>query len=307
MDFVKHPLVPAAVLVVLLWAAPSPVRAGDGCLTCHRGLGDRPSTLFSHDVHARRGVTCAGCHGGNPGSDDMETAMNKAAGFIGKPSGDAISVMCAGCHADSARMASFHSSLPTDQFAALQQSVHGRLALNGRERIVQCTTCHGAHGVLPVNDPGSPVYPLNVVATCTSCHNNAQYMRRYNPALAVDQLEKYRTSVHGLRNAAGDGRVAECASCHGSHGILSVKDVRSSVYPPNIPATCAACHSNPEHMRGYGIPTDQFEKFSRSVHGSLSCRRKTSAPPRATAATATTVRLPRGSSRSPKSAEHATR
>ena len=35
----------------------------------------------------------------------------------------------------------------------------------------------------------------------------------------------------------------------------------------NLPATCASCHSNPEHMRGYGIPTDQFAKYSRSVHG----------------------------------------
>jgi hypothetical protein len=204
----------------------------------------------------------------------MEQAMSKGAGFLGKPAGDEISLMCARCHADSVMMAGFHSRLPTGQFAALQQSVHGRLSLNGKERIVQCTTCHGAHGIVPVSDPSSPVHPLNVVATCTSCHNNAQYIRQYNPALAVDQLEKYRTSVHGTKNAAGDGRVAECASCHGSHGILPANDVRSRVYPTNLPGTCASCHSDPEHMRGYGIPTDQFAKYSRSVHGTALLMKK---------------------------------
>jgi Cytochrome c554 and c-prime len=118
-----------------------------------------------------------------------------------------------------------------------------------------------------VNDPQSPVYPLNVVKTCTSCHSNATIMKTYNPSLAVDQLEKYRTSVHGMRNAKGDPNVAECASCHGSHNIRSHTDAKSRVYPLNIPKTCAECHSNPEHMKPYGIPTDQYEKFAGSVHG----------------------------------------
>ena len=92
-------------------------------------------------------------------------------------------------------------------------------------------------------------------------------MRTYNPSLPVDQLDKYRTSVHGIRNAKGDHKVAECASCHGSHDILAVKDVRASVYPTNIPSTCSKCHSNVQYMKEYNIPTDQFELFSKSVHG----------------------------------------
>jgi predicted CXXCH cytochrome family protein len=263
-----HTLPAAALALSLLLSAPSSgARAEDGCLTCHRGLGDKPSSLFAHDVHARHGVTCAGCHGGDAATDDMEKGMNKGAGFVGKPAGDEISRMCARCHADTTVMAGFHSHLPTGQFAELQGSVHGRLSLSGKERMVQCTTCHGAHGILAASDPLSPVNPLKIVATCTSCHANANFIRQYNPALAVDQLEKYRTSVHGARNAAGDPRVAECASCHGSHGILPAKDVRSRVYPTNLPGTCAGCHSDPGHMRGYGIPTDQFAKYARSVHG----------------------------------------
>ena len=257
----------AAVIGAALALLSPRAMGGDGCLSCHQGLGDKPSALWSHDVHARHGVGCAGCHGGNPASEDMEKAMSRDAGFLGKPAGDAISLMCARCHADSARMASLGAAVRTDQFALLQQSVHGRLALDGKQRILQCTACHGAHGILPVADPASPVGPLRVTATCASCHSNAAYIRRYNPALPVDQLEKYRTSVHGVRNAAGDARAAQCVSCHGNHGILPAHDVRSSVYPTNLPATCARCHSNAALMASYGIPTDQYEKYAKSVHG----------------------------------------
>ena len=241
--------------------------AADQCFTCHESLADKPSSLFKHDIHHQKGVSCADCHGGDAGSDDMERAMDKSKGFIGIPKGDQVSEVCAKCHANGERMNQFHSSLPTNQFESLKASVHGKLSTTGKERIVQCITCHDAHGIVSVKNPASPVYPLNVVKTCTKCHANAAFMQTYNPSLSVDQLEKYRTSVHGMRNAKGDPKPAECASCHGSHEILPAADVRSRVYPTNLPGTCASCHSNKEYMKAYGIPTDQFEKFSRSVHG----------------------------------------
>lgn len=254
-----------AVAVLLLRMSSS---AADQCLTCHEGLSDTPSTLFAHDVHRAKGITCAGCHGGDPMSDDMERAMSTDAGFIGVPKGDDISAVCAKCHSNAAMMIQqFNSDLPRNQAEALGMSVHGGLATSGKERIAQCTTCHNAHGIASVKDPASPVYPLNTVRMCTKCHADAAYMRTYNPALPVDQLEKYRTSVHGIRNKEGDTKVAECASCHGSHDIRDAKDAKSKVYPANLPATCGTCHSNPRYMKGYKIATDQLRKFSQSVHG----------------------------------------
>jgi hypothetical protein len=223
--------------------------AGDSCYECHKTAGDKPSELFQHDIHRQKGVTCAGCHGGNSRSDDMEQAMNKNAGYHGVPKGDEISRACAACHGSPEKMKSFGSSLPTTQWENLQSSVHGKLTLTGNEHIVQCTTCHNAHGIVPVKNPSSPVYPTNVVATCTRCHSNTALMRSYNPSLPVDQLQKYRTSVHGMRNAKGDIKTAECASCHGSHDIRSSKDVKSKVYAANLPSTCATCHSNAEYMK----------------------------------------------------------
>lgn len=256
-----------ALLLVSVFLPAAPAVGADECYRCHSALGDAASTLFRRDVHREKGVTCAGCHGGNAATDDVAKAMDPDAGFAGVPAGDAISERCAACHGDAAKMKELGSALPTDQMEHLRRSIHGKLSTSGKERIAQCTTCHRAHGIARVGDARSPVHPLNVTATCASCHTNATYMRAYNPSLPVDQLEKYRTSVHGRRNAAGDAKVAECASCHGSHEVMSSKDVRAKVYPTNIPATCGACHSDAGLMQQYGIPADQYAKYAASVHG----------------------------------------
>lgn len=253
--------------IVLTVAVAGAAMAADQCITCHQTLGDKPSESFRHDVHFAKGISCAGCHGGNPNATEMEQAMDSSAGYRGVPKGDDISRRCAHCHSSAETMKSYGSSLPTNQWELLQESVHGRLALTGSAHIAQCITCHNAHGIVHVKDPASPVYPLNVIQTCGSCHANAAFMRQYNPALPVDQVEKYRTSVHGMLNAKGDAKTAECASCHGSHNIRSAKDVKSSVYAVNLPQTCAKCHSDAGYMKAYNIPTDQYEKYSHSVHG----------------------------------------
>lgn len=251
----------------------------DRCYECHKTIEDKPSALFERDVHQRKGITCAGCHGGDPHTEEMADAMSPKAGFIGVPKGDAISATCEKCHGNPSVMHQWKSTLPTNQAENLRQSVHGKMAISGKGQMLQCTTCHGAHGILPATDPGSPVHPTRVVQTCGACHSNASFMRAYNPSLPVDQVEKYRTSVHGIRNAKGDTRVAECVSCHGNHDIQPAKDFRSRVHPINIPQTCARCHSDEQRMKPYGIPTNQFELFARSVHGKALLEKRDLAAP----------------------------
>ncbi|MFO7524488.1 MAG: cytochrome c3 family protein [Ignavibacteriaceae bacterium] len=239
----------------------------DQCFNCHEMLDDKAALLFKKDIHHLKGISCAACHGGDSSSDDMDLAMDPKKGYTGVPKGDAVSERCITCHSDSGRMKSFGSQLPTNQFENIKLSVHWKLALNGKEHIMQCTTCHNAHGIVPVSNPLSPANPVNVPKTCSKCHSNELFMISFNPALPVDQYQKYKTSRHGILNSRGDSKVAECASCHGSHYILPVKDVNSKVYPTNIPATCSKCHSDTEFMSNYKIPTDQYEKFAKSVHG----------------------------------------
>jgi hypothetical protein len=218
-------------------------------------------------VHRAAGLSCADCHGGDRKSDDMEVAMNARAGYIGVPTGNAISEACAACHDDEARMRAAGFKGETGQLRAIRASAHSRGTGSKKELIMQCTSCHGTHGIRRSADPVSPVSPLRVVSLCGSCHSNPEYMRRYNPALATDQVAKYRTSVHGKRNAGGDPKTATCADCHTAHGIKPATETTSSVNAFNIPATCGRCHSSEEYMRPYGLPVTQVQEYTNSVHG----------------------------------------
>jgi predicted CXXCH cytochrome family protein len=255
------------LFVITLLISENSIAQEDQCNNCHMEMEDNPSSLFQQDIHFKKGISCSGCHGGNSKSDDADIAMNKNNGFIGVPSGDKISLICSNCHSDSLKMRSYNSSLPTNQYQLLTTSVHNKISLDGKERILQCSTCHNAHGIKSVKDPKSTVYSLNIVKICINCHSNATYMRSYNPSIAIDQYQKYLSSVHGKLNKDGDPKAAECSDCHGSHDIRAADDVRSKVYSRNIPSTCSNCHSNKEYMKTYKIPTDQYEKYANDVHG----------------------------------------
>ncbi|PWB69955.1 hypothetical protein C3F09_09830 [candidate division GN15 bacterium] len=140
---------------------------------------------------------------------------------------------------------------------------------------LDCADCHGGDRTLGDMDSvrasagfrGAPDH-LAIPQFCARCHSDARYMHDHNPSLPVDQLEKYQTSIHGQRlMQKKDQKVATCVSCHTAHSIGSAKLPYSTTYPQNIPATCGHCHSDSAYMAGYGIPTDQVEKYSRSVHG----------------------------------------
>ncbi len=239
----------------------------DQCFDCHQEFEDPVAELYVQDIHYKKNVSCADCHGGNSRTEDMDEAMSEKSGFLGVPRGDRISELCARCHSDAQYMKTVTAAIETNQFSQYAESVHGRQIAAGTARLLQCTTCHGVHDILPVRHRRSKVSPANVVKTCAGCHGNASFMRQYDPSLPIDQFEKYKTSEHGRRWLRGDRKVAQCVSCHGSHEILPASDVRSSVHPINVPTTCSTCHSDAEYMKEYGIPVNQFERFSQSVHG----------------------------------------
>jgi predicted CXXCH cytochrome family protein len=150
-----------------------------------------------------------------------------------------------------------------------------------------CADCHGgdatrddmAEAMNPakgfVGKPG----PKQVPAFCGKCHSNAEQMKKFAPALRVDQEREYMTSVHGRQLRAGDEKVATCVSCHGNHGIRAINDPLSAVYPLNVAETCAKCHANSTYMGVYQISHDQYDKYRSSVHAkALYERQDLSAP-----------------------------
>ena len=167
---------------------------------------------------------------------------------------------CISCH----EMLSGRLGEPAGAFA---EDVHAEAGFG-------CAACHGGdptiQGPAAMDEAmgyiGRPS-PGQVPDVCGRCHSNAAFMRQYNPALRVDQLAEFVTSVHGQRLlGAADTAVATCASCHGAHGIRPASDPRSSVHPLNVAGTCEGCHSDPAHMEPYDIPTDQGEEYRTSVH-----------------------------------------
>ncbi len=137
-----------------------------------------------------------------------------------------------------------------------------------------CVFCHGgdpkAEDEEKAHDRkkgflGKPAHK-DIPALCGKCHSDAAVMKQFNPSLRVDQLAEYRTSGHGKRLAQGDVHVAECASCHGAHGILPVKDSRSPVSTRKIAETCNRCHGDAALMAAYKLPSDAFAKYQKSVH-----------------------------------------
>jgi predicted CXXCH cytochrome family protein len=140
-----------------------------------------------------------------------------------------------------------------------------------------CVACHGGDA----KDPGMTAMDRakgfigkparkDLAQVCGRCHSDARFMRQYNPSLRVDQVAEYYTSVHGQRlTGNGDEKVAVCSSCHPAHSIRPPSDPRSSVHPVKVAETCGRCHADAKYMAEYKIPTDQLEKYKKSVHWSM--------------------------------------
>ena len=176
-----------------------------------------------------------------------------------------------------------HAALPDQRLSAPAKTFSGPDV--HREKGFQCVDCHGgnptvadktkSHDVSGRNSSmafrGKPAGPV-IIATCARCHSDAEIMRTFAPKQRVDQATEYATSVHGRRLATGDPNVATCASCHGAHGIRLVSDAKSPVFPTNVAATCASCHTDAAHMAGYTLPdgsplpTHQFADYQKSIH-----------------------------------------
>jgi hypothetical protein len=154
---------------------------------------------------------------------------------------------------------------------------------------VGCEGCHGGDpspgladdldAMAPENGFRSAPDRLAVADFCATCHSNLEFMRKFDPQARVDQLTEYRTSTHGKRNAEGDPVPATCIDCHGAHGVRPVDRPDSPVYAANVPDTCSTCHNDGEKMKPYGLPTDQFALYRRSMHGMALLEREDTAAP----------------------------
>ena len=123
-----RPWLPAAMILLLLGAAlPAGAVDDEECLACHEGLTDDDDQPVAPDLekhpeslHGSMGLSCVDCH-----ADLAE--------FEGFHEDELEPADCSGCHADAADA-----------------------MLAGSHRDQLCSSCHGAHDILAIDDPDSP-------------------------------------------------------------------------------------------------------------------------------------------------------
>ncbi len=220
-------------------AAAKPAVANSECLDCHTGefkprkkglppewIGVRPE-IFAQSIHGK--LNCVDCHvtltGGYPHDAKIPPAQ------------------CASCHAQ-----------PAAQYAT---SIHGLSHQMGASDAASCTSCHGSHDIVPVKQPDSPVYKLNLPKTCGTCHDNPALTKEYRMG-KTEAAGHYLDSIHGRALVKMGLIVApSCNDCHGVHDIKRSIDRDSRTNHANIAKSCGTCHVGIE------------DTYNASVHGQL--------------------------------------
>ena len=212
----------------------------DACATCH-GEPDLweadqarlfiPQESLAEDVHFLEGVNCHDCHGGDPAVFDPGSLHAQEDGF--RTPLEETWKACVKCHEQQAL------GLGADVHAEAEKK-----AETDRDVPRACRACHGpkAHGIRSGRAGRTSVSVDNQIRFCGRCHEKP--------------LDEYWASSHGRGlQRAGLLVTAICTDCHGAHGVYPASDKRSTLYPANVGATCAACHQLIE------------ERLEESVHG----------------------------------------
>jgi cytochrome b subunit of formate dehydrogenase len=189
------------------------------CLECHPnvtdGQADHKGAL--DETPSEKMCATAGCH-------EKETART-----VGGKHKDAA---CETCHGE------VHGTFKrTDEKSCRQchkeQVVAHTDSMHAKAKDpVTCDNCHGdMHDIKTKDDPEAPMGKVLQVSTCGECHD-------------TEKVRAYRSSVHGQGVLRSGLSVAPtCSDCHGSHGMLKVKDPDAKVARAHIIDTCGKCHT----------------------------------------------------------------
>jgi formate dehydrogenase gamma subunit len=184
-------------------------------------------TAFENSVHGDLG--CTGCH------VDVEDMEDEHAAELER-------VNCGMCHEE------------TDEI--YEESVHAQAIRAGVTDSARCSDCHGTHYILPKENPGSFIYPMNVEKTCDRCHGDVAFVEEHVgiPDKVLPGLI-YKNSVHGRAVEAGIEGAATCSDCHSGHNLRSLLDPKSLISRQNVASTCGKCHHK------------AYDEYFESVHG----------------------------------------
>lgn len=198
------------IFILLIGGLVFQVDAGNACITCHQALG--PSVERAHNfdeweqsVHARKGINCEKCHGGNPNESDPQKAHQ---GILksNQPKSPLyfsnIPETCGQCHAS--ELEQFKKSY---HYRELKRSGHGP----------NCITCHGSMAI-------SIPKPKQLEQNCSLCHAQRQIASE-----ALVTLNLAGSSLEIWEKTLQEAKEAGVAGAEQEKGLLAQKKAYAEV------------------------------------------------------------------------------
>ena len=149
------------------------------CTDCHTAHKELPHTNSESSINPTNiAATCGTCHHG------IEDQFIKSVHSTSVTQTEKELPVCNDCHsahtirrADSegfkleimSQCGRCHEQIAETYF----DTYHGKVSQLGYTKTAKCYDCHGAHDILPINDPKSRLSRENVVQTCKACHPSA--------------------------------------------------------------------------------------------------------------------------------------
>lgn len=159
------------------------------CADCHSNHRVLPAKNIKSSVHRDNiAATCGQCHTGV--AEVYKTSVHGQ--LLAK--GDAKAAVCSDCHTSHAITRTDTPEFKLDivnecgqchdkpipgspsgltLYESYRQSYHGQVTSLGFERAARCSSCHGAHDIKRVEDPGSRLNSANRIDACRQCHKGA--------------------------------------------------------------------------------------------------------------------------------------
>jgi cytochrome b subunit of formate dehydrogenase len=152
------------------------------CGNCHAAI----EQTFTESIHGQAiaqgnqlAPTCTDCHGIHTIKSPINPNSPVAAQNLSRD-------VCARCHGGVRLSQEF--GVPGNRVATYFDSYHGLASEGGSLVVANCSSCHGAHNILPSSDSRSTIYPANLDATCGKCHQGVTRQFTLTPVHLGDGL-----------------------------------------------------------------------------------------------------------------------
>ncbi len=224
---------------------------GPRCTDCHGTHNVLARTDINAPIFTRNIPNlCAKCHREGEKAavryqgTETEVVAHYQESIHGKgllESGLMVSAVCTNCHTAHRVLPSHDdsSSVHPRQVAKtcgtchlgimehFNSSIHSPLLSQTDKKLPTCNSCHKSHEIKRVDRTD---FRAQILGQCGECHQ--------------DVTETYFQTYHGKVSQLGSTIAAKCSDCHGSHSILPVTNLASTLSRNNIVETCKKCHPN---------------------------------------------------------------